>query len=149
MNWEVIVIRKLFFLEVVEGFSDVYDDLEYFLITNNEIVESKKLFSEWVEEYKCVEMLKKWLEEKALEHFYDEAYAPTGREERIKKLIINDITNKDTGSASECGYGDEWRNFLSDACELDADSEEYDLYQDVLYEGFTDKELEKLWRNSH
>jgi len=148
MNWEVVVIRKLFFLEIVEGFNDVYDDLEYFLITNNEIVEDKKSFSKWVEESKCVETLKKWLEEKALEHFYDEVYKPTGREERIKKLIIKDITDKDTAYYLEHEY-ECWKDFLSNGCELDVDSEEYDLYQDVLYKDFSDEEIEKLWRNSH
>lgn len=63
---------------------------------------------------------------------------------KIKKQIIKDITDKDTDYYIECGY-EYWKDFLSDG-NAEIDAEQYDK---VLYEDFTEEELEKLWRNSH
>lgn len=65
----------------------------------------------------------------------------------IKQMIIEDVIAKDTMSSSEAGYINEWRNFLSNG--YTGPSEYEDEYNEILYDEFTDEELEVLWNNSH
>lgn len=60
----------------------------------------------------------------------------------IEKQIIKDISKSDY--YKDCGY-DCWKHFLSDA-NMNIDKEKYD---EVLYEDFTEEELDKLWWNYH
>lgn len=60
----------------------------------------------------------------------------------IKKQIIKDIS-EDCDHYSELGY-DCWKHLLSDA-----NMENREEYDKVLYEEFTEDELEELWKNSH
>lgn len=64
------------------------------------------------------------------------------RREQIRRQIIKDITAPDTMSKEEAGYLS-YQTFLSDAEMGNV------LYTDILFEDFEEKELEKLWKESH
>lgn len=60
----------------------------------------------------------------------------------IINRIIKDL-ECDCDHYSKCGY-DGWKPFLSDA-----NTDDIDEYNKVLYEDFTEEELEEIWQRSH
>ena len=63
------------------------------------------------------------------------------RVDEMKKKIIKDL-QEDCSHTSERGY-DSWKAFLSDCNGMEED------YDEVLYEEFTENELEVIWQKSH
>ncbi len=61
---------------------------------------------------------------------------------KIRQRIINNITT-DCDHINELGY-DSWKSMLSDA-----NMEDVSEYNEVLYNDFTEDELEKIWQESH
>ena len=62
------------------------------------------------------------------------------RIDKMKKKIIKDLQECD--HIFEMGY-DSWKAFLSDCNGMEED------YDEVLYEEFTEDELEEIWQKSH
>lgn len=65
--------------------------------------------------------------------------------DRLKEKIVDDIKEK-TEHYAVGGYNS-WAEVLLEKCELE--DEEEAIYQDLLYDGFTNDELENIWRESH
>jgi hypothetical protein len=61
--------------------------------------------------------------------------------EEMKKRIIKDI-QEDCSHISEIGY-DNWKQFLSDCNGMEED------YDEVLWDEFTEEELEDIWQKAH
>lgn len=59
----------------------------------------------------------------------------------MKDRIIKDIESSD--HYSECDY-ESWKHFLSDA-----NIENKEEYDKVLYEDFTELELDQIWQQTH
>lgn len=97
--------------------------------------------------------INKWkeiLEDDELHYNYDESTLSNIKEDvdvyttiLAKLKIISDITG-DCDYYAELDYGN-WKDLLSDG-NTEIDKEEYD---NVLYEEFTEEELDKLWKDSH
>lgn len=64
------------------------------------------------------------------------------KKQSLHEQIIKDVTDPDTMSKEAAGY-DNYRSFLSDS-EMGNHG-----YEEVLYEDFTENDLEKLWKESH
>lgn len=62
------------------------------------------------------------------------------RIDEMKKKIIKDLKGN-CSHMSERGY-DSWKTFLSDCNDMEED------YDEVLYEEFTENELEEMWQKS-
>lgn len=76
MVWEIPFLRKLFFLDTVEGFDDIVKDPLHFFDSNSEM-EYAEDFARWIERNKEDENLKSWLEERGLKEAYKYMYIPT------------------------------------------------------------------------
>lgn len=64
------------------------------------------------------------------------------RKQKLHDQIIRDITDMDTMSKEESNYSS-YLTFLSDA-EMGTEG-----YEEVLFDDFTEEDLERLWKESH